>query len=137
MFQHPYDQDQEALSEINITPMVDVMLVLCLIFLVTAPLVQQAIPLDLPRAAAQPLPAKAETVSLALTATGGILWNGAPVSPTALADRLADLAGRSPVPPVLLRADAKTPYDRVAGLLAKVQKSGLSQVALVTQPSEP
>lgn len=137
MFQHPDDQDQEALSEINITPMVDVMLVLCLIFLVTAPLVQQAIPLDLPRAAAQPLPAKAETVSLALTATGGILWNGTPMSPTALADRLADLARRSPVPPVLLRADAKTPYDRVAGLLAEVQKSGLSQVALVTQPSEP
>ncbi|MHB1203076.1 MAG: biopolymer transporter ExbD, partial [Acidithiobacillus sp.] len=52
MFQHPFDQDQEALSEINITPMVDVMLVLCLIFLVTAPLVQQAIPLDLPHAAA-------------------------------------------------------------------------------------
>jgi len=137
MFQHPYDQDQEALSEINITPMVDVLLVLCLIFLVTAPLVQQAIPLDLPRAAAQPLPAKAETVSLALTATGGLLWNGIPVSPAALTDRLADLARRSPVPPVLLRADAKTPYDRVARLLAKVQESGLSQVALVTQPSEP
>lgn len=137
MFQHPFDQDQEALSEINITPMVDVMLVLCLIFLVTAPLVQQAIPLDLPRAAAQPLPAKAETVSLSLTSKGETLWNETPVSAAALAGRLADLARRAPAPTVLLRADAKTPYDRVAGLLAKVQKSGLSQVALVTQPSEP
>ncbi|MHB1532297.1 ExbD/TolR family protein [Acidithiobacillus sp.] len=137
MFQPPFDQDQEALSEINITPMVDVMLVLCLIFLVTAPLVQQAIPLDLPHAAAQPLPSKAETVSLSLTSKGETLWNETPVSAAALAGRLADLARHAPAPTVLLRADAKTPYDMVARLLAEVQKSGLSQVALITQPSEP
>ncbi|HNX71892.1 ExbD/TolR family protein [Rivihabitans pingtungensis] len=121
------------LAEINTTPLVDVMLVLLVIFLITAPVLQQAVVLDLPQASAAPLPAPPRVVRVALNAGGQVFWDDAPLPHEQLAAKLAAVAADQPE--LHLRADRHTPYEAVAGLIACAQQAGLVKIAFVTEPA--
>src|ERR1035437_2603634 len=99
------------MSEINVTPMVDVMLVLLVIFIITAPLFTHAIKLDLPSAQAAPNPEKPETISVSINADGIIYWNNDVVQKSELDLRLAAAAKKNPQPDLQLRADKSTRYE--------------------------
>jgi len=123
------------MSEINVTPLVDVMLVLVVIFIITAPLLASSIRLDLPRSeAAQPGDAP-RFVSVALDAQGGTFLNDQPVTAEQLAEKLAAAAKQSPDTEVQLRADQAVPYGRVVEVMDAAQKAGLNRIGFVAQPA--
>ena len=125
--------------EINTTPLVDVMLVLLIIFLVTAPLMTQAVKVDLPQASAQASDAKPETIRLAIDAQGVLYWNETPFSDTTvqgLESRLQAAASADPQLEVQLSADHDTRYQRVAEIMAAAKRAGVTKLGFVTQPGE-
>src|SRR5450830_1507904 len=124
------------MSEINVTPMVDVMLVLLVIFIITAPLFTHAIKLDLPSAQAAPNPEKPETISLSINAEGAIYWNSDLIQKSELGTRLAAAAQKNPQPELQLRADKSTRYEVIAQLMAAAQSNGLTKMGFVTDPKD-
>jgi len=124
----------QPMSEINVTPLVDVMLVLLVIFLVTAPLLTHAVRVDLPQARSQPLKDKPENVALAIDARGQVYWNREAVTPDVLRARLAQAATEDPQPEIHLHADANTRYQELAELMSAVQNAGLKRMGFVTDP---
>ncbi len=124
----------QPMSDINMTPLIDVMLVLLVIFMITAPLMSSALRLDLPRAeGAQPSDAP-QSIELAIDAQGGLFVAGTAVDETTLRARVAEAARLNPATEVQLRADRSVPYGRVAELIGLVQQGGLSRVGFVTEP---
>jgi biopolymer transport protein ExbD len=126
--------DDEVMSEINMTPLVDVMLVLLIIFIVTIPVINDAIRVQLPQASAAPSDAKPEHVSVAIDAAGKVYWNSQAVDEAGLSARLTQAARLDPKPELHLRADRLTPYEKVAKLMAASQRAGLSKISFVTEP---
>lgn len=124
------------MADINVTPMVDVMLVLLVIFILSAPMFTTAIKLDLPHAQAGAAPQPAATVTLAIDAGGAIFWNDAPVTAPELELRLTRAAGLTPQPELQLRADKETRYEVVAQVMAAAQTHGLTKLGFVTDPSK-
>ncbi|HPP47684.1 MAG TPA: biopolymer transporter ExbD [Accumulibacter sp.] len=124
----------QPLAEINTTPLVDVMLVLLVIFIITAPLFHEAVPIDLPRAAANRLDDKPQVLAVAIDAAGQVYVDGAPVDAAALADHFRTIVARGSGE-LQLRADRGTRYERVAEILADAQRAGLTRIAFVTDPS--
>lgn len=127
------------MAEINTTPLVDVMLVLLIIFLVTAPLMTQAVKVDLPQASAQAADTQPETVRLALDAQGVLYWNDTPFTDTsveALESRLGAAVSADPQLEVQLSADRDTRYQRVAEIMAAAKRAGVTKLGFITQPSE-
>ncbi|MEX8517734.1 MAG: ExbD/TolR family protein [Leptothrix sp. (in: b-proteobacteria)] len=122
------------MAEINMTPLIDVMLVLLVIFMITAPLMTASLKLDLPKAEGQPASETPQALSLALTAAGGLYLGDEKINPAALDQRLAAAARQSPDTEVQLRADRAVPYGRVAELIGQLQKVGLNRIAFVTEP---
>ena len=122
------------MAEINTTPLVDVMLVLLVIFIITAPLFHQAVPIDLPKVDAAKLDEKPRTVNVAIDAEGLVFWNGELVHRDALDGRMA--AVRAENPELHLRADRATRYERVAEVMAAAQRNGLVKIAFVTDPKQ-
>ena len=125
------------LSDINVTPLVDVMLVLVVILILTAPLLASSLRLDLPHSEAAQPEQSHRSVSLALDTGGQIYLNEAPLSDLAAAQRLQELAQDDPLIEVQLRADARVPYGRVVELLGLAQKAGLSRIGFVADPRPP
>jgi biopolymer transport protein ExbD len=125
------------MAEINMVPLIDVMLVLLVIFIVTAPLLTQAVKLDLPKASSQPNVAKADKIEFAINADGALFWNGEPVTRSEAATRFATESKKLPQPEVHLRADQNVPYRSVAQTLADASKAGLSKVGFVSEPETP
>ena len=125
------------MSEINVTPLVDVMLVLLVIFLITAPLMGSALRLDLPATEAASSPAPINSLSLILDPQGLIFIDDKPVALEALPAVLAMQASTDVSVEVQLRADQSVPYGRVAEVMGLLQKAGLSKVALAVQPPAP
>ena len=127
------------MSEINVTPLVDVMLVLLIIFMVTAPLLVAGVPIDLPESRAGALDQQAKPVQLAIDGTGRITIDDAPVTETALPRALANIAFQ-PQPPegrrIYLRADRSLDYGRVMRVMGELNRAGLNRVALVSVGSE-
>jgi biopolymer transport protein TolR len=122
------------MGEINVTPLVDVMLVLVVIFILTAPLLASSIRLELPRAdAARPMLGPAH-VALSLDRTGQVFLGDEAVSLERLGQRLAALAAHNPGLEVQLRADALVPYGKVAQVMGVAQKSGLTRIGFVAEP---
>ena len=125
--------DPQPMSEINMTPLIDVMLVLLIIFMLTAPLLASSLKLDLPKSEAAAEEGETEAVMLAITPDGALHWGEEAVTDELLADRLAEVARRNPQQEVQLRADRAVPYGRVAELIGMLQKAGLSRIAFVTE----
>jgi biopolymer transport protein ExbD len=126
------------MADINVTPMVDVMLVLLVIFILSAPMFTSAVKLELPKAqASQSAPAQpAATVTLSIDGKGKIFWNNDPVEPGALEARLVGAAQLDPQPELQLRADKDTRYEVVAQVMAAAQANGLTKLGFVTDPKE-
>lgn len=132
------EEPSRPISEINTTPFVDVMLVLLIIFIVTAPLMSQGLSLSLPKADAPSLPAAVPVVRVEITAQGEILIDGQALAntPEALTTALSERAARAgPEVQLQIRADAETAYARVAAVIAEAQALGLQQIGLVTTPA--
>lgn len=129
-----HHRQQGPMADINVTPMVDVMLVLLVIFIISAPMFTHAVKLDLPRAQAQANPQQPASVSLAIDAKGQVYWNDEAVAPTALEARLAEASKLDPQPELQLRADKNTRYEVVAQVMASAQTAGLGKLGFVTEP---
>ena len=123
----------QPMVEINTTPLVDVMLVLLVIFIITAPLFHQAVPVDLPKIDASRLEDKPTSVQVAIEAEGSLFVDGAKVESAELGERLTAVARRGgPAAEMHLRADRATRYERVAEVMASAQRAGLTKIAFVT-----
>jgi biopolymer transport protein ExbD len=122
------------LAEINLVPLIDVLLVLVVVLIVAAPLLGRAVKLDLPRADAPLRAVAAERVEIAIDAAGTLHWNGTALARDELTRRFAAAAQRLPQPELHLRADAAVPYRAVAQTLADAAAAGLSRVGFVTLP---
>ncbi|KAF7600825.1 MAG: biopolymer transporter ExbD [Candidatus Dactylopiibacterium carminicum] len=126
------------MAEINMVPLIDVMLVLLVIFILTAPLLTHAVKVELPRTSSQELLAPPERIEIALTPTSEFFWDGERVDEAALetrfkaaGERVADAAN---APEIHLRADKTTPYEGVAKVMAAAARAGLTKIAFVSQP---
>jgi biopolymer transport protein ExbD len=129
-----FDQQEEVMSEINMTPLVDVMLVLLIIFIITVPVITNSVPVELPQASASANPIKPETIHLAVTANGQVHWNEQPVSMDELTQRLAQAAAAPVQPEIQLRGDKAVAYEHVVKTMAAVQAAGLTKLGFVTAP---
>ena len=128
------DEADEVMNEINMTPLVDVMLVLLIIFIITVPVMKHSVNVDLPRATNQPEQVKPETIRLSVTADGSYHWNGQPVSESDLATRLQAEAAKEPQPDLHIRGDKEVRYERVAQAMAAAQRAGVRKIGFVTDP---
>jgi biopolymer transport protein ExbD/biopolymer transport protein TolR len=124
----------QPMSDINMTPLIDVMLVLLVIFMITAPLMTSSLKLDLPRTDAAQASDTPLFVSVALDRDGRTVWGDEAVDATTFAERVAAAARRNPQTEVQLRADKAVPYGRVAELIGVVQKAGLTRIGFVAEP---
>jgi biopolymer transport protein ExbD len=122
------------MSEINTTPLVDVMLVLLVIFIITAPLLTHAVKIDLPQANSKPVTQKPDIVTLSLDAQGQWYWNDQALDKTAIADRFKTEAARDPQPDVHIRADESTRYQVLAEVMAEAQNAGIKHLGFVSTP---
>ena len=132
----PRTPQAKPFSEINVTPLVDVMLVLLVIFILTAPLLTSAIRLDLPQSQASQAGEAPESIALSLTTTGDIFINDKPVSMAELPNALQQVAIQKPQVEVQLRADQAVPYGQVLNLMGLAQQAGLTRIGFVTAPGE-
>jgi biopolymer transport protein ExbD len=122
------------MSEINMVPLIDVMLVLLVIFIITAPLLTQAVKLELPKASSQVNDLRPEKVEFAIDAAGLLYWNGEVVSRTEASKRFEAEGKKQPQPEVHLRADQSVAYRYVAQTLADASKAGLTKVGFISEP---
>jgi biopolymer transport protein ExbD len=127
--------DNDALAEINMVPLIDVMLVLLIIFMVTAPLLTHAVKVDLPKAASSANVTKPDNVQLAIDAENRVFWNGETVDAAQLAARLKAAAALKPQPELHLRAERTTRYEKVAQVMSEAARNGLVRIGFVTDPS--
>jgi biopolymer transport protein TolR len=125
-----------AINEINMTPFIDVMLVLLIIFMVAAPLMSGGVPLDLPKTSAAPLNVDAKPITLSIKATGQVFLGEAEVRDDEIAARLNATAKSGPDERVFVRGDKKVDYGRVAQVMSVVTGAGFKRVALVTEPDQ-
>ena len=126
---------QAPMAEINMIPLIDVMLVLLVIFIITAPLLTHAVKVDLPKASSQANQTKPDNVQLAIDRRGAVYWNGEVVSGAEWRERMQAAAKLAPQPEVHLRADSEVPYHHVAEILSDAAKVGLTRVGFVTDPN--
>ena len=136
MMDNPFSSQQhtQPMSEINTTPLVDVMLVLLVIFIITAPLLTHAVKIDLPQATSQPLPEKPEVVDLAVDGQGRIYWNDVEMVAGELKQKLAAAANQQPQPELQIRADKNTRYQVLAEVMADAQNVGITKLGFVSEP---
>jgi biopolymer transport protein ExbD len=129
------DDDDKAISEINVTPLVDVMLVLLIIFLITIPVITQSVKVDLPKAANIPTQTKPENINIAVDAEGNVFWNTALVpSQDALLERIKQVAVMDPQPEIHLRGDRATSYEHIGRVMVACQRGGIQKVGFITEP---
>jgi biopolymer transport protein ExbD len=131
------DETDDVMNEINMTPLVDVMLVLLIIFIITVPVMKHSVNIDLPRATNQPQDTKPETVRLSVDAEGRYFWNESPVEEKDLERMLRVEAARSPQPELHLRGDKDVRYEKVAQVMAAAQQAGLRKIGFITEPKSP
>jgi len=122
-------------AEINVVPLVDVMLVLLVIFIITAPLLTHSVRIDLPKASSAPNVTKPDHIDFGIREDGHLYWNGAPVTQAELDVRFAAEAGKRPQPELHIRADRHAYYETVAQVMSAAARSGLVRIGFVTDPS--
>jgi biopolymer transport protein TolR len=123
-----------SISQINVTPLVDVMLVLLVIFMVTAPIIQQGVAVELPKTRAAPLTAQEEPLVVGVARNGSIYLNDNPIALEELRAKLVAIARERPDHAVLLRADRNVPYGEVVRVIAAVKEAGVARLGMVTEP---
>jgi biopolymer transport protein ExbD len=128
------DED-EVVSTINTTPLVDVMLVLLIIFLITIPVVTTSIPVQLPKESNEVRETKPENINISVDAAGRIFWNDLQIANTnALIDRLKKIAVLTPQPAVHIRGDGAARYEAVGRIIYACQRAGIAKVGFITEP---
>jgi biopolymer transport protein TolR len=132
--QSRWDKEAEPMGEINVTPLVDVMLVLLIIFMVTAPLLTQGVNVDLPRADSPPMQQNTEPLVLTVQRDGRIFLQRHAIALDQLAPRIKAIRAQKPGLPVFIRGDARTPYENVARVLSLLEAANIQKVGLVTEP---
>jgi biopolymer transport protein ExbD len=129
------EEEDEIVSAINTTPLVDVMLVLLIIFLITIPVVTTSIPVTLPKERNEVRESKPENIVISVDVTGRIFWNDLRItSTTALIDRLKKVAVLTPQPEVQIRGDGGANYDSVGRIIYACQRAGIAKVGFITEP---
>jgi len=127
--------DEKPMSEINTTPLVDVMLVLLILFLITIPVITQSVKVELPQAANIPTQTKPENINIAVDAEGNIFWNTAQLpSQDALLERIKQIAVLDPQPEVHVRGDRNTAYEHIGRVIVTCQRGGIQKVGFITEP---
>jgi biopolymer transport protein ExbD len=127
--------DDEVISTINTTPLVDIMLVLLIIFLITIPVVTTSIPVQLPKERNEIRETKPENIVLSVDAKGGIFWNDLRIaSTTVLIDRLKKISVLTPQPEVQIRGDGRGRYEGVGRVIYACQRAGIAKVGFITEP---
>jgi biopolymer transport protein ExbD len=124
------------MAEINMIPLIDVMLVLLVIFIITAPLLTHAVKVDLPKVSSNPNITKPDNVQLAIDSQGRVYWNGQVLERPAWRANMAGAAKLSPQPEVHIRADGEVAYRKVAEVMADASRAGLSRIGFVSDPRE-
>ncbi|TFY96722.1 ExbD/TolR family protein [Ramlibacter rhizophilus] len=130
------DDTDEVMNEINMTPLVDVMLVLLIIFIITVPVMKHAVNIELPQASNQREVDRPQVVRVSVDAQGRYFWNADRIDDAALPARLAAEAARDPQPELHIRGDRAVRYERVAQLMAAAQQAGLRRIGFITEPKQ-
>ncbi|MGX5651063.1 ExbD/TolR family protein [Hydrogenophaga borbori] len=129
------DTSDEVMSEINMIPFIDVMLVLLIIFIITVPVIQHAVNIDLPQASVEKVQDKPENIRFSVNAEGQYFWNDQRLADSELAGRLSAAAAQDPQPELHIRGDKAVRYERVALAMAAAQKAGLRKIGFITEPT--
>lgn len=129
-----WESEHQPMSQINITPMVDVMLVLLIIFMVAAPMLTQGVNVDLPDANAPQIRQQLEPLVISIRKNGDVYMQKKKVAVNQVAPRVLAMRKAKPNLPVFIRGDAKTAYEHVAAIMAELESSGIKQISLVTEP---
>ena len=128
-----YD-DQQEMSEINMTPLVDVMLVLLIIFIITVPVITHSVKVDLPQASQQPTEVKPDVVMLTVQRDGSLQWNDETLSLPDLTLRLEATARQAKQPELRIQGDRSAEYEKVVQVMAAAQRAGIEKLGFVTEP---
>jgi len=129
------NRDRGTMSQINVTPLVDVMLVLLVIFMVTAPMMQQGVQVNLPKAETKALTAPEESVVVSIEKTGGIFINSAQIPAGELRAKLSEMFASRSKKEVFLKADKDVPYGEVVKTMAEIKGAGIERLGMVTEPA--
>jgi biopolymer transport protein ExbD len=127
--------DQKPMAEINMVPLIDVMLVLLVIFIITAPLLTHSVKIDLPKASSNPNITQPEHVQIGIRQDGRVFWNGVQAEKADLQQRMSQAATLDPQPEIHIRADRLVHYEKVAQVMSMAGKAGLKRIGFVTDPS--
>ena len=130
------DEPDDVMNEINMTPLVDVMLVLLIIFIITVPVMKHAVNIDLPRETTQREETKPETISLSVDASGSYYWNQEKIDDATLESRLAAAGAQPQAPELHIRADKDVRYERVAGAMAAATRAGVHKIGFINDPTK-
>jgi len=130
----PMEPEDDVVSAINTTPLVDVMLVLLIIFLITIPVVIQSTPVELPQEANQPTQTKPENINIAVNKDGDVFWNNELIDADKLLARLKQIAPKQPQPEVHVRADKNARYEFVGKVVFACQRAGILRIGFITEP---
>lgn len=133
-FDNNYENNDEVMSEINMTPLVDVMLVLLIIFIIAMPLLNDAINIDLPKADNQTSKVTPETIILTINDNGHVFWNKQAITQALLQQQLQAAAQQQPQPEIHLRGDRHVEYDYVVKVMTAVRNAGIQKLGFVTEP---
>jgi biopolymer transport protein ExbD len=128
-------EEERALSDINTTPLVDVMLVLLIVFMITIPVITHTVPVELPKARNEALKTNPENINLSINKDGQVFWDTTLIQDNAdLLNRLKQAAVRQPQPEVHVRADQSTRYEHVGRVILDAQRAGILKVGFITEP---
>jgi biopolymer transport protein ExbD len=130
------DEPDEVMNEINMTPLVDVMLVLLIIFIITVPVMKHAVNIDLPRASSEREVTKPENILFSVAADGSYYWNDQKVTDEDFANRLAVEAAKDPQPELHIRGDKEVRYERVAQAMSAAREAGVRKIGFITEPRQ-
>ena len=128
-------QHQAPMAEMNVVPLVDVMLVLLVIFIVTAPLLTHSVKIDLPKASSTPNVTKPEHIEFGIRPGDELFWNGERIAAAELEARFATVAQRQPQPELHIRADRDARYESVAQVMGAAARAGLTRIGFITEPA--
>jgi biopolymer transport protein ExbD len=129
------DEPDEVMNEINMTPLVDVMLVLLIIFIITVPVMKHAVNIDLPQATSEPEQTKPQNILFTVAADGSYYWNENKVEDSAVPALLAAEAAKTPQPELHIRGDKAVRYERVAKAMSAAREAGVRKIGFITEPN--